>query len=351
MKYKIEVWPIMKLVSLYNEQKLQLNPPYQRNAIWTIQSQKLLIDTIKKGLPLPTFFLQETNNGYDMVDGQQRTRAMISYTHQDGFPDSNEIKYIEREFDNYNIAVVILNRDLGLNDVREFYVRVNRAGIKLERPELNKAERFNTEFLKVTTALSEMVEFRELKLFRSADIRRMFDRDFVEELAALILEGPQDKKKTVDQLYKNDIKPDQSNKIQIVFRETLNRISVLNQNILLSETRFTQKNDFYTLFNLLLMIEQVNNDDLVKLYEVLVFISKGISPSNQESITLKEYASNCVTQSNSKKARIKRLEILTDILLNKEKTMNAAQADVAAYYHLSKTLKKINVFYTLDVVG
>jgi len=350
MKYKIEIWPIMKLVSLHYEKKLNLNPPYQRNAIWTIQSQKLLIDTVKKGLPLPTFFLQSVGDGYEMVDGQQRTRAMLSYTQDDGFPDSNEIRHAAGEFDNYQIAVMTLDSNLSHEEVREFYVRVNRAGVKLERPELNKAERFNTNFLKITTSLAELVEFRELKIFRSADVRRMFDRDFVEELAALILYGPQDKKKIVDNIYKKDVTGDEGNQITSTFKRILDKISVLNQKILLSETRFTQKNDFYTLFSLLINLEEINTDNLVQLYEVLVYISRGISPSNEESNTLREYAINCVTQSNSKRARQKRLEILTSLLLNETNIMNEAQNDVASYFNLPMELIKIDRFFTFNII-
>ena len=46
MSFKTEVWNIKELITLYDKENLNLNPPYQRNAIWSIQAQKLLIDTI-----------------------------------------------------------------------------------------------------------------------------------------------------------------------------------------------------------------------------------------------------------------------------------------------------------------
>ncbi|MEO6719325.1 MAG: DUF262 domain-containing protein [Ferruginibacter sp.] len=349
IKFKIEQQKFVELVSLYQQRKLNLNPPYQRNSIWSINAQKLLIDTIRKGLPLPTFFVQKKNDIIEMVDGQQRTRTFISYLSPDGFLDSNGKQYSVGEFDDYEIAVVELSETLTMDEVREFYVRVNRAGAKLERPELNKAEFFKTKFLKLSTELSEMVEFRQLKVFKSSHIRRMFDRDFIEELAALILYGPQDKKTMVDQMYKEDISDNDVNKINTTFKSVLDKVSILNQEIPLSDTRFVQKNDFYTLFNLIIEITLLENDDLKKIYKVLVAISRGISPSNDECQTLKDYAINCVTQSNSKRARNKRLEILKSLLLNESSKMNSPQVDVATFFKLPNELQHIGTYFTFNV--
>jgi hypothetical protein len=349
-RYKIDEWRFIDLISMYNEKRINLSPPYQRNSIWSINAQRLLIDTIRKKLPLPTFFVQKKDeSNYEMVDGQQRTRAFISYTSPDGFFDSNDRQYKEGEFDDYTIAVVELSEELTMDEVREFYVRVNRAGARLERPELNKAEFFKTRFLKLSTELSEMVEFRELKVFKSSQIRRMFDRDFVEELAALILHGPQDKKTMVDQMYKEDISETEVNKIKTTFKSVLDKIAMLNNEVLLSDTRFVQKNDFYTLFNLVIDIQTLGDIELKQIYHVLLKVSKGISPSNDDCITLKDYAINCITQSNSKKARLRRLDTLKSLLLNENKVMNEAQVDVASYYKFPNELQQIGPYFTFKI--
>jgi hypothetical protein len=348
MRYKVDIIRFIDLISLYKENKLNLNPPYQRNSIWTINNQRLLIDTIRKGMPLPTFFLQNKKDGFEMVDGQQRTRAFLSYLVKD-FCDINDIFYTDNEFDDYLIAIVKLDEDLTEEEVREFYVRVNRSGAKLERPELNKAEYFNTKFLAVTTKISEMVEFRELKIVKNAQVRRMFDRDFIEEISALILNGPQEKKKNVDELYKSDITDEQSIKIETTFKSVLEQIASLNSEIQLSDTRFVQKNDFYTFFNLILDLNDILISDLIKLYKILIFVSKGISPSNEDCKPLKEYADNCVSQSNSKNARLKRLEILKEILLNQSNIINQTQIEVSEYYEISKELVHVGKYFTLKI--
>jgi hypothetical protein len=56
-----------------------------------------------------------------------------------------------------------------------------------------------------------------------------------------------------------------------------------------------------------------------------------IRPSNGECNALKEYANNCVTQSNSKKAREDRLKFFNSILKNQDVENNFALKDVLEY--------------------
>lgn len=350
MIYKIETIVFTKFVAEFNEGKLILDPPYQRNSIWSINNQKLLIDSIKRGWPLPTFFVRKKGVKIEMIDGQQRTRALISYMRQDGFLDSSGKKYKIGEFDNYLITVVYLSEKLSDEEIREFYVRVNRSGAKLERPELNKAEYFKTRFLSLSNKLSELIEFRDIKIFSISQIRRMFDRDFVEEICALILKGIQDKKKVVDQIYKSDIQPKEEIEIENSFKKVMGIITELNKEIEISETRFTQKNDFYTFFYLILGISNININEIKEFYQVLVFVSYGISPSTLKCKPLKEYADNCITQSNSKSARQKRYDILSEILFNKSSKPNSTQLEIISFYKLDKKLKKVGNFYTIQIL-
>ena len=54
MKYSNLEWTIGDLANLIESKKINLRPPYQRNFIWSSKDQKLLIDSIRKGYPLPT---------------------------------------------------------------------------------------------------------------------------------------------------------------------------------------------------------------------------------------------------------------------------------------------------------
>ncbi len=349
MSFKLEIWNISELINLYNEDKLNLNPPYQRNAIWSLTSQKLLVDTVKQGMPIPAFFLQEKDNqSFEMVDGQQRTRALLGFI-KNNFKDKDENDYSKGEFDQYKIAVNILVKDLPVEKVREFYVKVNKTGLKLERPELNKAEFFDTSFLRLVTELSDLKEFKNLELFTPSVKKRMFDRDFVEELVALLLTGENDKKTAVDQLFKEDVDKEKYIEIEKSFKEIIEKLDYLNKNMSISGTRFKQKNDFYTLFGLIKRIKQEKNTTILELFENLVKISKGISPSNEKCEILQDYARNCITQSNSKKARKRRIEIVENLLLNSSKELSEGQKEVAEYFEVSPELKKVGPYQILKL--
>ena len=57
MKYSNVEWTIGQLMDLINCNRINLRPPYQRNFIWSSKDQKLLIESLHKGYPLPNFFI------------------------------------------------------------------------------------------------------------------------------------------------------------------------------------------------------------------------------------------------------------------------------------------------------
>lgn len=72
----------------YVENRLYVNRKYQRKLVWNIYDKKLLIDSIIRGVPLPTLLLSEyKENGktyIEIADGMQRTETIISFLLGDG---------------------------------------------------------------------------------------------------------------------------------------------------------------------------------------------------------------------------------------------------------------------------
>ena len=80
MTYNNSEWSIRQLLDFIGKRQINLRPPYQRNFIWTAKDQRLLIDSIHKGYPLPNFFVLKNEDGmYEMVDGQQRATTILKY--------------------------------------------------------------------------------------------------------------------------------------------------------------------------------------------------------------------------------------------------------------------------------
>lgn len=355
MDYNIVYWTIADLIELYKEKKLNLDPPYQRNFIWSKKDQNELIDSIlNRKFPLPTFFIRKTENGnYEMVDGQQRTRTIIAYNKRnfEGDVISELVQEEKQKFDNYFLSITIIESIEETDSIEEFYARVNKTGRKLNKPELNKAEYFYTEFLDLNSILAGTEEFKSLELFTDASTLRMNDIDFVSELVAQLEFGLTEKKDKVDYLYESDINVEKKEELKFKFISVIKKIQILNTIYPIKKTRYRQRNDFYTLFGFIYYHSDIPIDVLKYFYKILIYIAEEISPSNDFCYPLKEYAINCVSQSNQKRARQKRLDFLEELLLNTHTIPNKTQREIIDFYEFNEPNILINVenFHTFNI--
>jgi Protein of unknown function DUF262 len=361
MEYQLTTWPIRKLIKEYEAKHINLNPPYQRNPIWNLKAQQKLIDSVLTNKPIPNFFLHKKGPGeFDIIDGQQRVRSILAYsnnlladehnqTFQDRIDASSNRQQARSQFLDYPLTVTIVTK-LGDNEsVEDYYALLNKSGLRLNRPELKKADYFTTNFLKLLQELVEEERLKNLKLFTPSNVARMNDLDFVSELVATLKFGISDKKEKVDQLYEDDISISEMKALKHAFENNLETFDRFNYITPIFRTRYKQKNDFYTLFHLFYTIRNNSTHVLDQLYSILVKIGPHIRPSQEECEPLREYAFHCVTQSNSKTARQARHDILAGILLNSDSKPNAIQEAILTYFDISKKpLTKIGDFWTID---
>jgi Protein of unknown function DUF262 len=352
MNVIISKWSIRKLISQFNKGNINLNPPYQRKDIWSMSAKKYLIDSIIHGFPIPNFILhQNAQEKFEMVDGQQRTRTILGFskgiiTDNDG----NKINATsKKKFLDYKIPIIIVSDLLKTEDIEDVYDRVNSTGMKLNRPELNKAQYFDTKFLSLIETLADDSEFIKLNIFSDSAINRMNDIDFTGELVAILKFGISDKKKNVDKLFESDITDSEYEDLIIQFNQIINHFSRFNKIYPIKNTRYKQKNDFYTFFGFLNSHSSIDDNTLDQFYKILVVLGQDMIPSNEECYTLQDYAFNCISQSNSKDARNSRYNFFRSILLNTEKTPNEDQKDIMDFYNLDKnSIILIGSFYTFN---
>src|ERR1043166_4859702 len=96
-----ETLTIQDLIDQRNQGFLSVNAEYQTGPRWTAYQNRLLIDSILRGYPLPLFYLHYKEHqagalkrqGYDIIDGQQRIDAISDFS-KNGFPllDTNRDK-------------------------------------------------------------------------------------------------------------------------------------------------------------------------------------------------------------------------------------------------------------------
>jgi len=144
-------WPLLSLNKRRNQ--INTNPDYQRPSVWTKNQKQLLIDSILHDYDIPKIYLHEVEkNKYDVVDGQQRIRAIWSF-YDDEYPLSKDAdpinefevagkKYSELEpevsdiIDTYNLDFVILDKTD--EEIREMFLRLQN-GTSLKAQEKRNA--------------------------------------------------------------------------------------------------------------------------------------------------------------------------------------------------------------------
>lgn len=324
MKYSVVQKKISDLLEWIKKDQIDLHPPYQRNFVWTLKDQKQLIDSIMRGYPLPNFIIYLRKDGsYEMVDGQQRATTISKYVKNE-FPNTNKQYFRDIDqsqfLDYVLIFVTIDDIDVSKGEsLEEYFSLVNKRGVHLNTAEVNQAQYHNAPFMIMVNRLMDLQGLSELDIFSSKTKQRMNDRSLVEELVAYLFVGEiTDKRKAVDDLLEATLDEKQVQDVSLEFERILGSLCVLNRDIVpLNDTRFKQRNDFYTLFVYVAKHKEIPLAVLKEQYRLVVFLDKKgyIRPTNEECDILKEYAYHCVTQSNSKHAREQRLLILEDILI------------------------------------
>ncbi len=321
MKFSYNTWTIRTLIELISKQKINLKPSYQRNFIWGKKDQTLLIESIKKGYPLPSFFVfQDSKGDFEMVDGQQRSKTIFQYYINEMASIDKRIPHNnDQTFLNYPLNVTLIF-DLGYNDsLEQFYTLVNKYGYHLNSNELNKAQYNNSIFLNLVEKIVDSQELKELDIFTESNKKRMSDRALIEEVVASIIYGVFDKRKAVTSIYKDDdLTSDYAEELYLNVIKILNRMLDLNLIRSLNQTRYRQRNDFFTLFQFIYQNQDQSYSILKYQYKILLLIEKHIRPTQEECQPFKDYALNCVSQTNSKQARDGRINFFNMLLKNSE---------------------------------
>lgn len=157
MKTNKKPWPLGTLSNAKGiRQRIDTNPDFQRPAVWTTAQKQLLIDTILRDYDVPKMYwrkLPGTPDRYDVVDGQQRLRAIWSFVDGD-FRLPKDVEPVEGiptagcgyetlpddlrvRFDTYALDIVVLE-DTDEDEVREMFLRLQN-GTSLKAQEKRNA--------------------------------------------------------------------------------------------------------------------------------------------------------------------------------------------------------------------
>ena len=282
MERTISQQDISWFIDLNGNDRLDLDPPYQRRSVWTIKDKRFFIDTILNGYPAPPIFLHKTldDNGsvtYHVVDGKQRLQTIIEFADNkiripDDFSDlalqKKRWKDLQRDtrekFWNYVLIVEILP-SIDEASIRDTFERINRNSRKLERQEIRHAK-FDGWFIHAVEAESDKAEWKKLGVVTTARAKRMSDVQFISELFAINLNKQLNgfDQDWLDELYAKYEEPEEALFIEEDFRETIEGTKAIIEGLLELEPDIKDflrvLANFYTLWGFLTLQTNANFD-------------------------------------------------------------------------------------------
>src|SRR5271157_2427634 len=79
---------IGEIVSMYDSDEIIVDPEFQRLCRWNISQKSKLIESLLLGIPLPSIFVFEKENGsWELIDGLQRVSTILEFMGKLPSPD------------------------------------------------------------------------------------------------------------------------------------------------------------------------------------------------------------------------------------------------------------------------
>src|SRR6266850_8133930 len=114
---------ISDLCKLYRQEKLELNPPYQRRPAWRTRQREDLLESIFNGIPIPAVILYKTKAGrrtsvFEVMDGKQRLETILHFRYGRIIKEEGRLQFwLRRDQSKHRKRLAF--SDLSKQDVRE----------------------------------------------------------------------------------------------------------------------------------------------------------------------------------------------------------------------------------------
>ncbi len=186
---------VQDLINWRQYEELDLSPWYQRRSVWTQPQRAYLLNTLFEQKPIPTLYfrhtvdLEQDKSLREVVDGQQRIRAILDYVDNE-FPALHPAHGKKVKYERLSLDQKRKFRETGLSgglllgatdgDVIEIFGRLNSVAKTLNAQEKRNAL-FSGEFKQfcLREAASRVSLWRDLKIFSANAIARMSEIEFI----------------------------------------------------------------------------------------------------------------------------------------------------------------------------
>lgn len=242
------------------------DPDWQRGYIWKPKDERLLIDSIITGIPIPKFYLTEEYDAkkgasiHYAVDGQQRLKAIYKFLNNEFYIDiegkacyfkdlniSQQQKVTTYKFDGHYL------QEFTQADINFLFQRLNSTGLKLTNMEVWNNEFFDTKVLSMVNEIEqEHGAYYENVVYTEENIKRMLPLDDVIDLCNCLNKGAVagGGKAELDAFLKNskDIAISESSALKSKFRKTIKNLAEILPKTDLQASSYSKRTHFNSLF-------------------------------------------------------------------------------------------------------
>jgi uncharacterized protein with ParB-like and HNH nuclease domain len=177
---------VKELVSMSEDEIIDVAPEYQRQFRWPEENQSKLIESVLLGIPVPSLFMAANKDGsWELIDGVQRLNSLIHFVGNEnqlkkfGLSEALKLKDLEvlTEFNNccfndlpQSLRLKFLLRPLKVTTLSDksdmkvrfdLFERLNTGGIKLTDQEI-RACVFRGQFNDLLSELAENEDFNAI---------------------------------------------------------------------------------------------------------------------------------------------------------------------------------------------
>lgn len=198
-----------ELTNMFRDRELIIRPPFQRLFRWDEDQKSRLIESILIGIPLPSVFVAQDENGnWELVDGLQRISTLLQLQ---GLLDHNDFPPLElratkylpaleglvwedeerperalsaaqrRDIKRSKIDLKIVQRESDTKTKFDLFQRLNSFGSKLSNQEIRNAQLVgvNSDFVEWLSSLATHETFVSLLSLPDSSMRKKYDEELV----------------------------------------------------------------------------------------------------------------------------------------------------------------------------
>ncbi len=315
---------IQDIINLHAKEELDTNPWFQRRGVWLNPQKSYLINTLFERKPIPAIYIRhkiELEKGISIkqiVDGQQRTRAIISYCNNEFTARhpviGKRVKFAAlnaTQKEHFLITPIPVGYLLGASDadVIDIFARINSVSKNLNGQEKRNAS-YSGEFKQFTIfeSVSRTNFWRDYNIFSANDISRMNEVLFISDITVNLMEGIVNYTvKKIDDYYKMyDEDFPKMNEINERLQRVFDTIVALNP-ASIKETIFTERPPLF--FSLVIALDSIKKHNIEKIEKGIIEIDNRFNsdvPLQQREPEDIQFHNACSASTSTKENRLVR---------------------------------------------